>query len=56
MPIVIGEFEIVPEQQPAEPERSADTEGLAPVRLPTPHELALALRHQERREARVRAD
>ena len=54
MPIVISEFEIVPESEPvAQPAPASPT---PPARRLTPHELALALRHEREREARVRAD
>ena len=54
MPIVISEFEIVPESTPA----AAPSSALPPSpRQPlTPRELTLALRHEAAREARVRAD
>ena len=55
MPIVISEFEILPEQLPAAPPPSAQADAAAP-RLPTPRELVLAIRQQARRDARVRAD
>jgi hypothetical protein len=57
MPIVISEFEIVPEPmpalQPAGPPPTA--EPLAP-RPPTPHDVALAIGHELRRSARLTAD
>ena len=54
MPIVISEFEIVPESEPvAPPATQAPPQS---GRRLTPHELALALRHEADREARVRAD
>ena len=54
MPIVISDFEIVPE---APPETQARTTEPPPgPRLPTPYELALALAHHTRRDARVKAD
>jgi hypothetical protein len=53
MPIVISEFEIVPETEPARP--AAPPAPAAGRRL-TPHEIALALRHEAERMARVRAD
>jgi len=54
MPIVISEFEIVPEASPQT--QAPPAQAPAAPRLPSPHELALALAHQMRREARVRAD
>ena len=54
MPIVISEFEIVPEPPPETQARPA--ERPAAVRLPSPYELGLALAHQARRDARVKAD
>lgn len=53
MPIVISEFEIVPE--PA-PETQVPRVVPAAPRPPSPYELALALAQQLRREARVKAD
>jgi len=54
MPIVISEFEIVQDPRP-ETQARRDEEPAAP-RLPSPYELALALAHQMRRDARVKAD
>jgi hypothetical protein len=56
MPIVISEFEIVPEPQPSAEPAPTPQERTGEQRLPTPLELTLALRHQARRDARVRAD
>ena len=54
MPIVISEFEIVAD---APPETQAPpTQPPAKTRLPSPYEVALALAHELRREARVKAD
>ena len=53
MSIVISEFEIVPETEPA----PTPPPPFAPAaRRLTPHELALAIRHEIARDARVRAD
>jgi hypothetical protein len=54
MPIVISEFEIVPETEPAPV--AAARQADPPARRLTPYEIALALRHELGREARVRAD
>lgn len=58
MPIVISEFEIVPEPSPAldasaTSPQSADQPESRP---PTPYQVALAVRHEWRRHARVKAD
>jgi hypothetical protein len=54
MPIVISEFEIVPDPVP---ETQAPRTAAPPVpRMLTPYELALALAHETRRDARVQAD
>jgi hypothetical protein len=57
MPIVISEFEIVPDA-PTRPEGVTTPRSTEPPvsRPPTPYELDLALRHLARRDARVRAD
>jgi hypothetical protein len=54
MPIVISEFEIVPEPEPA-PVTAAQAAEPPPRRL-TPYDVALAMRHETARDARVRAD
>lgn len=57
MPIVISEFEIVPDAAPRAENVTTPRSADAPVpRPPTPYELDLALRHLGRRDARVRAD
>lgn len=54
MAIVISEFEIVPEPVP---ETQAPRPATPPApRALTPYELALAIAHETRREARVKAD
>jgi hypothetical protein len=55
MAIVISEFEIVPEPVP---ETQAPRPAAPPAvpRALTPYELALAIAHEMRREARVKAD
>jgi hypothetical protein len=57
MPIVISEFEVVPE--PSSPSGNQTPPGQAPPNAnqpPTPYEVALALGHVWRRHARVKAD
>ena len=54
MPIVISEFEIVPESPPET--QAPPAQAPAKNRLPSPYEVALAIAHELRREARVRAD
>ena len=54
MPIVISDFEIVPEPPPETQAQSRDTAQA--TRLPSPYELALAIAHQLRRDDRVKAD
>ena len=54
MPIVISEFEIVPE--PAPETQSPRASAPAAQRPLSPYELALAVAHQLRRDARVKAD
>lgn len=57
MPIVISEFEIVPDAPPRSEGVTAPRGAEPPVsRPPAPYELDLALCHLARREARVRAD
>jgi hypothetical protein len=57
MPIVISEFEIVPDAPPRNEPVLAPRGAEPPVsRPPTPYELALAFAHVARRAARVRAD
>ena len=54
MPIVISEFEIVPEPVP---ETQAPHQAPPPApRALSPYELALAIAHEIRRDARVKAD
>jgi hypothetical protein len=57
MPIVISEFEIVPEPSPSSDRAPADRSVAPPANLPpTPYEVALAIGHEYRRHARVKAD
>ena len=57
MPIVISEFEIVPEPAPPiEPPPSTKPGDASTTRLPAPHDVALAMHHEWRRALRVRAD
>lgn len=53
MPIVISDFEIVPDAEPV-PAPATATQ-VASKRL-TPHEVALALRREQERAARVRPE
>jgi hypothetical protein len=57
MPIVISEFEVVPEPPP--PGNQAPAGSLVLLNAnqpPTPYEVALAIGHEWRRRARVKAD
>jgi hypothetical protein len=57
MPIVISEFEIVPEPSPTlQPAGSPPPAEAVAARPPTPHDVALAVGHELRRAARVAAD
>lgn len=57
MPIVISEFEVIPEPSPAA-DRLPGDRSAAPAanQPPTPYEVALAIGHEWRRRARVKAD
>jgi hypothetical protein len=55
MPVVINEFEVVPEEPaPAARQGQAPAQAQAPAK-PSPHELAELLRREAGRAARVRA-
>lgn len=56
MPIVISEFEVVPEPTPAADRAQADRPAAPTANQPTPYQVALAVGHEWRRCARVKAD
>ncbi len=56
MTVIIQDFEIIPEPAPASDSSSSASGEQRPAPQPTPHEIALILRRQAERLARVRAD